>query len=50
MIGSQPCSFSMNSTTHFLHHKTSQPVLYYNIPYKNAQNDYKTAFSRHFYR
>lgn len=52
MIGSQPYSISMNPTIHFLHHKIfpSQPVLYYNIPYKNAQNDYKTAFSRHFCR
>ena len=44
MIGSQPYSISIstNPTTHFLHHKIfpSQPVLYYNIPYKNAQNDY----------
>ena len=42
MIGVAALFFSMNPTTHFLHHKIfpSQPDLYYNIPYKNAQNDY----------
>ena len=39
MIGSQPYSFSMNPTTHFLHHKIfpSQPVYTTTYPIKTRK-------------
>lgn len=46
MIGSQPYSFSMNPTTHFLHHKIfpSQPVYTTTYPIKTRKTIIKQLF------